>query len=287
MRRSMRAGLVLGSMAAAILFFLAVRWTDHRGGGREGGFTFGLVADVQYADQEQSGARYYRASLGKLEACVADLNLARPDFVIQLGDLIDGYPKDQARSARELEEVLIRFKGLDAPLFHVLGNHCLHAGREVVSEQLGHDRFYYDFVPPAAPGWRFVVLDGNVAGYGVLGEEQRDWLRRTLVRAASNGERVICCCHFPAVETAPQAHHLADEAAVLEILAETGVTVAWLAGHDHRGGYVQTGGVHHLTLKGMLETADTTAWALVTVRDDTLRVDGFGREPDRLLPLRK
>jgi len=283
MRRGTRFGISLVALTAALVLFVTVRRADHWGAGADRGFTFGVVADVQYADQEREGTRYYRASPGKLEACVADLNRARPDFVVQLGDLIDGYPGDQARSARELEEVLARFEDLDAPLFHVLGNHCLHAGRAVVSERLGHDRFYYDFVFPAAPGWRFVVLDGNVAGYGVLGEEQRDWLRRTLGRAASNGERVICCCHFPAVETAPQAHHLADGAAVLEILAESGVTVAWLAGHDHRGGYVQVGGVHHLTLKGMLETADTTAWALLTVRGDTLRVDGFGREPDRLL----
>lgn len=45
-------------------------------------FTFAVLADVQYADQETRGARAYRDSLGKLDAAVAAINAERPAFTI-------------------------------------------------------------------------------------------------------------------------------------------------------------------------------------------------------------
>ena len=52
-------------------------------------FSFGVVADIQYADQASAGRRDYRGSIGKLESCVAAMNREKLDFVIQLGDLVD------------------------------------------------------------------------------------------------------------------------------------------------------------------------------------------------------
>ena len=52
-------------------------------------FSFGVVADVQYADQPDSGKRHYKSSLGRLEKCVSDLNRRDLSFVVQLGDFID------------------------------------------------------------------------------------------------------------------------------------------------------------------------------------------------------
>jgi len=50
---------------------------------------FGVLADVQYADLDRSGARHYRTSLDRLAACVKDLNQRDLAFVVQLGDFSD------------------------------------------------------------------------------------------------------------------------------------------------------------------------------------------------------
>ena len=42
-------------------------------------------------------------------------------------------------------------------------------------------------------------------------------------------------------------------------------------------------GIHYLTVQGMVETEDTTAYAVVHVDDDRLDVDGRGRQPDQVL----
>ena len=52
-------------------------------------FSFGMISDVQYADIENAGTRYYRLSPAKLKEAVDDFNRETVDFVISLGDFID------------------------------------------------------------------------------------------------------------------------------------------------------------------------------------------------------
>ena len=49
-------------------------------------FSFGLVADVQYADKPDRPPRLYRDSLERLRECVTELNRHPLDFTIQLGE---------------------------------------------------------------------------------------------------------------------------------------------------------------------------------------------------------
>ena len=51
---------------------------------------FGIIADVQYADKDDAGSRNYRGSIDKLAAAVDTFNAQGVDFVINLGDFIDG-----------------------------------------------------------------------------------------------------------------------------------------------------------------------------------------------------
>ena len=52
-------------------------------------FSFGMLADVQYADAEAVGTRFYRSSLSKLDEALKTLKNDSVDFVITLGDIID------------------------------------------------------------------------------------------------------------------------------------------------------------------------------------------------------
>ena len=246
---------------------------------------FGVVADIQYGDKKGSVSRDYRGTLQRLERCVDTLNRQRLDFVIQLGDTVDGYPTNAVASARDLDAVLPIFNRLTAPKYHVVGNHCMNVGKETLGQKLGLKSFYYAFTVPSATGWRFVVLDGNDAGYGVISAGQLDWFRTTLAQARQAGEKVVCFCHFPLLKEAAENNRMAKPEAVLAELDAAGCVVAWIAGHDHAGGYARRNGVHHITLRGMVEAPGSTAFARFELGADSLRETGFGNEPGRELPL--
>ncbi|NLE36751.1 MAG: hypothetical protein GX621_01855, partial [Pirellulaceae bacterium] len=247
-------------------------------------FSFGLVADVQYADKPDRPPRLYRDSLERLRECVTELNRHPLDFTIQLGDLIDGNIGPE-KTREDLDRVMSEFARLDKRLYHVAGNHCLNAGREEIEEKLGLDRAYYDFTPDGVEGWRLIVLDGNDAGYGVLGEEQTAWLKQTLDAARRRNERVILFNHFAVLKKAAARHRMKTPEPLQSIITRSGCVVAYFAGHDHAGGYAEEGGIQHVTFHGMVESGWRNAYAIVYVFQDRIEIRGFGAVPSRRLAL--
>lgn len=130
-------------------------------------FSFGVISDVQYADIPDGRSflgvpRYYRHSLVVLQRAVKKWNYQRPKFVMNFGDIIDGFcPKDQSLDA--VKKLVREFDNFNGPVYHMIGNHCLYnLPREKLLPLLrihSHDdRAYYDFSP--IPEYRFVILDG-------------------------------------------------------------------------------------------------------------------------------
>ncbi|CAL0325325.1 unnamed protein product [Lupinus luteus] len=131
-------------------------------------FSFGLISDVQFADIPDGRSflgvpRYYRHSFLVLQRAVKEWNNhQRHKFVINLGDIVDGYcPKDQ--SLNTVKKMVDEFEMFNGPVYHLIGNHCLYnLPRSKLLPLLkikslrGHA--YYDFSP--VPEYRFVVLDG-------------------------------------------------------------------------------------------------------------------------------
>ncbi len=261
-------------------------------------FSFGVVTDVHYSEEEPSGRMHCRASLKKLEESVGEFNSKNLAFVIQLGDLIN-------RDFESFDRVLSVYQGLKAGGYHVLGNHETWVAEEkipAVSEKLGMKGEYYDF---EVHGWRFIVLNSNDMGTSArpgspeyeeleaiyeklkktglpadrewgkgLGEKQTAWLKRTLNRAAEAGEKVIIFCHVPVFPS------------LVRIIESYECVVAYMNGHRHKGHYAEIDGVHYLNLRAMVET-DETAYAIVEVYRDRLNVVGYGREPSRVLSIKR
>lgn len=75
-------------------------------------FRFALLSD-----------RTGEARPGVFERAIEVTNLLRPDFVIQVGDLIEGYTRDPAELERQWSEIDTILGQLEAPLFRVSGNH--------------------------------------------------------------------------------------------------------------------------------------------------------------------
>lgn len=269
---------------------------------RAGGFAFGLVADAQYCDCENRRTRHYRASLGKLAEAARTFNAHDLSFTVQVGDLID-------RHEASFAEILPVYEQVRGPKRHVLGNHDYPIPADQVVELLDMPAPYYEF---RREGWRFIVLDTNdVSLYanppssekhelavamlddlrrrgavnakpwnGAVGEEQLAWLRHALAKAARKEEQVIVLSHMPVYPR--NAHNVWNDDAVIDVLESHGNVVAYFNGHNHYGNYGERNGVHYVNFHGMVEL-DTNAYSIVRVRPGRLEIDGYGREPDRVL----
>lgn len=178
-------------------------------------FTFGVIADIQYADIEdgynfsRSSRRYYRSSLRLLGNAQRRWQEDKPSFLLQLGDIIDGFNKRDDASERALEAVLGQLRsGGPAEVHHVWGNHEFYnfsrsalLGSELNSAHRGAgspagaparpDIYAYHFTP--FPGFRFVVLDAY--DVSLLGrEEQSEEYRRalSLIRSHNQNQDLNC-----------------------------------------------------------------------------------------------
>jgi hypothetical protein len=92
------------------------------------------------------GDRTGRYRPGVFENGIAKLNLLRPEFVMSVGDLIEGYTKDEAEIDQQWDEIESFTEKLDAPFFYVPGNHDL---ANPIQKEKWRDRFgpaYYHFV---------------------------------------------------------------------------------------------------------------------------------------------
>ena len=272
-------------------------------------YTFGVIADVQYADQPNAGARHYRSSLQSLKACVAALNRQDLDFVVQLGDFID-------RGTTSFDTVLPVWQQLRARRFHVIGNHDLPFLRTQTMLKLGLEQSYYDFA--VGERWRFVVVDGmdiSLHGYpkehdkrrqaiarlkalkdrkarnaviwnGGVGKQQLAWIESVLQDAADKQQRVVLFCHFPVHSEAGDASLLLwNHQEITEALDRYPCVVGWFNGHHHSGGYAMVDGVHHVTFMGMVEAPERNAYATVDVYESRLVVNGVGKQPSHTLKL--
>lgn len=273
------------------------------------GFEIGLVADAQYADVAPKGTRFYREGVRRLGDAVEHFNRQNMAFCVHLGDLID-------REWRSFGAILQPLAGSRARWHHLLGNHDFDVLEELkpkVPAHLGMPARYGSFDHGS---FRFIFLDTNdVSTYahpadapehaaaaeelarlraakrpqaqpwnGAIGPAQLQWLDRTCTTAAKERRKVILLAHHP---VAPAGNHNAWNAdEILAVVDRHRHVVAWLNGHNHAGNFTEHNGVPFVTMKGMVETADTTAFATARVLEDRLILTGHGREPSRELVFR-
>jgi manganese-dependent ADP-ribose/CDP-alcohol diphosphatase len=289
-------------MTKKLLAVLALLGALFLSGACDRSVRFGVVADCQYYAGPPLASRYYRESLGKLKESVTQFNLGEVDFVLNLGDTID-------RQFESLDAVLPLFREIHAPVYHVLGNHDFNVEAGALDKILPRfkmKRGYYAF---SRKDWRFIVLDGfelripfpaesplkleaealyqrlRAAGKanalkwnGGISRKQMDFLRTELEKSRKN---VIVVCHFPVLPGA--SYNLWNDEEVVSLLEHYDAVKAFFSGHNHAGDYVLKNGIHYVTFRGMVETRDTNAFAIVTLGQKTMVIKGFGREPDRVL----
>ncbi|XP_078081533.1 manganese-dependent ADP-ribose/CDP-alcohol diphosphatase isoform X2 [Mustelus asterias] len=120
-------------------------------------FTFGVIADIQYANIEngfnysKTRERYYRNSLHLLRSAIMGWNEepATPRFILQLGDLIDGFNLRLKSTDDALQTVLSEFAKCRSPVHHIWGNHEFYNfDRELLLKSALNTRHLGDEKPP-------------------------------------------------------------------------------------------------------------------------------------------
>lgn len=271
-------------------------------------YRFGVVADPQFAAVAPRRTRHYANSLWKLSEAISFFNTQDLAFVTTLGDIID-------RHWSSYSNILPLYDLLKHPHFFVLGNHDYEVGADylhAVVRTTGLKRAYYDF---KAAGDRFIVIDGNDVSLfanapgspkhklaterlaalkasgavnaqswnGSMSEEQFAFVAASLAEAERAGERVFVLGHYPLYPA--DIHNMWDSERLVELLASHKSFAAYLCGHNHAGNYGTLRGKHFINFKGMVETATSTAYAVVEVHADRVEIVGHGVETSRSLAL--
>ncbi|WP_449257728.1 metallophosphoesterase [Chlorobium limicola] len=256
----------------------------------------GLISDIHFGLEEEPAAASPAAA--ELRSCLSHFNRCRPDFVLQLGDLING--SDNA-AADELRLACRIFDTCKGTIRHVIGNHDLAVPRDELLLTLGLQCAYYRFT---VGSYRFIVLDGmdisvhnepetpsdreifdkalaepSMHDYcGAVGERQREWLCSSLQAASDNGEPVIVVCHFPLhpATTDPKHGLLWNHREIREILAAYPAVKASLGGHFHHGGHTRENGMHYIVLPAFINRTEHPGYAcaVAELHPDRLVISG-------------
>ena len=260
--------------------------------------TIGIVTDVQYCDCNDNGKRYYKNSLAKLDGCINYFNSQQLDFVAHLGDAID-------RDFQNFDVILPRFMQSTAPVYFVLGNHDVNLQENLMTQILSKMKMKNDYYSVSKGTWKFIFLNGNDLSFrapqdsiqkaerdtlhaklkrigrcntgkanGGLSSKQFTWLKNQLDEALESNKKVIVMCHFPIYPVA--CHSLFNDEELAAMLIQYKCVKAYFCGHNHDGGYALKDGVHFINFHGMVDTESSTAFAKVTLTQDSIFVDGHG-----------
>src|SRR5258707_5200401 len=153
MKRICLAGAVTVLLAAALVFSQNVApsltapstlkidvgdrnpWTHLKINNDPAEFKFVVVSDRTGGHREKIFSR-----------AVEQINLLQPEFVLSVGDLIEGYTTDQERAAKEWREFQSFASRLQMPFFYVAGNHDVANPFLAKMWQEKFGRLYYHFV---------------------------------------------------------------------------------------------------------------------------------------------
>ncbi len=234
---------------------------------------------------------------GVFAEAVKKINLMQPEFVISVGDLIEGYSQDDGQWALEWAEFQGKVEKLQMPFFYVPGNHDLANPLMAANWKRKFGRAFYEF---RYHDVLFVALnteDPPDSAPFRIGPEQQEWFDGVMKRNP-DVRWTFVFMHKPAWTFADADHDKTGWNAIERSLGDRKCTV--FAGHVHnyarfvRNGrdYIMlatTGGGSKLRGKADGEF-DQIVW--VTMKNSepviaNLLLDGIEDKSVRTLPMPK
>ena len=141
-------------------------WTDLNFYNDPDNFQFAIVTDRNGGNRP-----------GIFEDAVSKINILYPEFVLSVGDLINGYTRDTAQIEYEWNEVNQIIDELKMPFFYLPGNHDIT--NQVMAEEWEkrYGRRYYDFT---YKNTLFIIMDSNDDDDHSLTVEQTDFVLESI-----------------------------------------------------------------------------------------------------------
>ncbi len=141
-------------------------WNNLKLNNAPGTFRFAIVTD------RTGGHRP-----GVFETGVEKLNLLQPEFVMSVGDFIEGYTQDLEQIGREWEEFDGFIKRLTVPFFYVPGNHDVTnpVMLKYYKERFGRDYYHFTY-----RNVLFICLNSDDPYPAKIGKEQLDYVAKAL-----------------------------------------------------------------------------------------------------------
>ncbi|MCB9260688.1 MAG: metallophosphoesterase [Ignavibacteriales bacterium] len=129
-------------------------------------FQFAIVSD------NTGGSRK-----GIFEKSIGKVNLLMPEFVMCVGDLIQGYTQDTMQIKKEWDEFNSLIENLKPPFFYLPGNHDITNNVMQKEWEKRYGRRYYHFVYKNV---LFITMDSNDDDDYSITTEQRDYVIQSL-----------------------------------------------------------------------------------------------------------
>ncbi len=253
---------------------------------------FGVIADVHAHDTDSPiEGKWMTNTEARLTAFTDAMNEWKADFVIELGDFINGWlvlganPGDPARIPDVLAWAEGLYAGFDGPRHHVIGNHDVYnLDKAQYRSILGIEATSYSFdVGP----YHFVVLDVQFAEdgtdlahtyTGVAGfvpEAEFAWLRDDL--AASDRPTILFVHQMLDAYIEEWGRPLiANQPEIQAALVADGDVVAVFQGHAHENAYREIDGIHYVTFEALVDQGTLPSWGYVTLDPAARTIEIFG-----------
>jgi 3',5'-cyclic AMP phosphodiesterase CpdA len=250
-----------------------------------------LLTDMHYADKAPAGTRHYRETLAKFEEAAKEFARpeARPDLLIELGDLVDA-AESAAIELEYLRTINDRLSKVCAKRHYVLGNHCVDTlSKEEFLEHVKQQKSYYSF---DEGGFHFVILDACFRTDGVpYGRKNFQWTDTQIPdNELSWLEADLKTTELPVLVFAHQRldvndnHGVKNNAVVRELLQSDGKVLAVFQGHSHQNDLKTIGGIPYCTLAAMVEgsgEANNSYSLLQLGSSGTVQLKGWRRQQSR------
>lgn len=251
-----------------------------------GELRIGLITDLHYADKAPAGTRFYRETINKLEAAAKQFDQSKPDFLVELGDLIDAADSVELEQSY-LQRINREFSAIAKDRHYVLGNHCVDTlTKEEFLGGIEQKDSYYSF---DRGDFHFIVLDAcfreDGQPYGRKNSQWFDanipaveveWLRADL---ETTSKKTIVFAHQRL--DVSDKHGVKNCPEIRGLFERSGKVLAAFQGHSHQNDYHEIGGIHYCTLRAMIEGSglDNNGYSVLSVQPGgAITVTGFHQQ---------
>jgi len=128
------------------------------------------------------------------EEVINEIKQLSPDFVMNVGDLIEGYTGDTFKINKEWDTVLNFLKVLDCPVYFVPGNHDIWDKKSynIYQKRTGKNPYYsFDFGK-----FHFLIIDNStIEAWSQIDTNQLKWIKDDLIK--NKDKKCVVFFHKP------------------------------------------------------------------------------------------